>query len=204
MSRCSNIIPDSLLSDPIMKRLVQSFSIEPIAITESVDLFAEVVRAIIRQQLSVKAAPAIEGRFISLLPEGSIEPDHILTLDKNKLRECGISHAKVKYITSAAVAAKDGTVDFSALADKSNDQVIDELIQIHGVGQWTAEMILIFNLGRPDIFSLGDLGLRNAISRLYGVDRNDLDSIASISKKWSPHRSLASRYLWKSLNNTPT
>jgi DNA-3-methyladenine glycosylase II len=104
---------------------------------------------------------------------------------------------------SAADAALSGLVDFEALASRTDEEVAVELLQIVGVGQWTAEMLLIFSLGRPDVFSVGDLGIRTAISRLYGIDREDRAAMAKLAEKWSPYRSLACRYLWASLENKP-
>jgi DNA-3-methyladenine glycosylase II len=94
-------------------------------------------------------------------------------------------------------------VDFAGLKNKNDEEVIAELVQIVGVGQWTAEMLLMFSLQRPDIFSVGDLGLRSAISKLYGIDRENRAAILELSQQWSPYRTLASRYLWASLENTP-
>ena len=171
---------------------------------EDIDLFAEVVSSIISQQLSVKAADTIEARLYNLLSKKQLSPQNILNLDPEAMRACGISYAKIKYIQSAAHAALTKEVNFNNLTNLSDEDVVAELIKIHGVGKWTAEMLLIFSLQRPDIFSIGDLGLRTAVANLYSVERSDLPAIQSIAQSWAPYRSLASRYLWLSLNNAPS
>src|SRR5690606_7388660 len=103
---------------------------------------------------------------------------------------------KVRYVKSAADAALSGLIDFTNLKNISDQEAIAELVQIAGVGQWTAEMLLIFSLGRPDVFSIGDMGLRNAVAALYGLDKKDLPAITKLAEQWSPYRSLACRYLW--------
>lgn len=168
------------------------------------DVFADLVESIISQQLSVKVADVILRRVRAKLPNDVISPQTILAVDQEELRACGMSYAKIRYVRSSADAALSGLVDFKKLQDKPNEEAVAELVQITGVGQWTAEMLLIFSLARPDVFSIGDLGLRSAVSKLYEVDREDRPAILAISEKWAPYRSLASRYLWKSLDNKPS
>jgi DNA-3-methyladenine glycosylase II len=120
------------------------------------------------------------------------------------LRAVGLSYAKAKYVKSVCEHALSGDVDFEGMRNLPDEEIIAELIKIKGVGRWTAEMFIMFSLNRPDVFSLGDLGLRNAVAKLYNVDRDDLAAIEKISQKWKPYRSLASRYLWKSLDNAPS
>ncbi len=167
---------------------------------ESTDLFADIIENIIGQQLSGKAANTIIKRFEKLvsLP---LNPKKILKFSDQDLRDVGMSWAKVKYIKNLSQAVLNGSLDLEKIKKLPDKEVITELIKIKGIGRWTAEMVLIFFLKRPDVFSLGDLGLRTAVAKLYNVDRNDLKKIAKISQNWSPHRSLASRYLWKSLDN---
>jgi DNA-3-methyladenine glycosylase II len=119
------------------------------------------------------------------------------------LRAVGLSTAKTKYVKSLAQAIEERSLDLEDLRTKSDEEVITELIKIKGIGRWTAEMFLIFTLHRTDVFSVGDLGLRTAVARLYTIDRDNLSEIQKISEQWSPYRSFAARYLWKSLDNEP-
>lgn len=183
--------------DPIMASLVKIHS--PVIWHKPRDLFVAITRNIIGQQLSGRVADVIIDRFEKLVV--SITPDNILSTPDEKLRAVGMSWAKVKYVKELSRAVSDGSLDLKKIRILSDEEVIIELTKVKGIGRWTAEMILIFHLLRPDVFSLGDLGLRTAVSKLYKVDRNNLKKIAKISEKWKPHRSLASRYLWKSLDN---
>lgn len=191
-----------LSQEPTLAKVIASYP--PLKdLQPSRDIFADLVSSIISQQLSVKVADVILQRVRALLPNDAITPQTILKADQEALRACGMSYAKIRYVRSSADAALSGLVDFEKLPEKSDEQAVAELVQISGVGQWTAEMLLIFSLARPDVFSIGDLGLRSAVSKLYGVDREDRVKILKISEQWSPYRSLACRYLWKSLDNKP-
>jgi DNA-3-methyladenine glycosylase II len=194
---------DHLRLDLQLGKLIQSYQLKPLRQPETIDIFSDLVGSIISQQLSVKAADAIEKRVLAALPPEGLTPTTILTADQETLRSCGLSYAKIKYIRSAADAVLSGLVNFDNLGSLPDEEVIQELVQISGVGRWTAEMLLIFSLERPDVFSVGDLGLRNAVARLYGLDREDRGAISLLAEAWSPYRSLASRYLWASLENTP-
>ena len=193
-----------------MKKLLRKHTIRELK--KPGDLFVEIVENILGQQLSGKAANTIIARFKSLfnLPAGKAgykkgqvfpSPEQILAMPDQTIRDCGTSWAKVSYIKNFSQAVVSGALDLEAIKAKPDEIVIEELVKIKGIGKWTAEMVLIFYLRRPDVFSLGDQGLRNAVSLHYGVNRKDLKKIEAISKKWSPHRSLAARFLWESLNN---
>ena len=192
-----------LQSDPVMARLVMQHDRPTWREPGEVNVFADVIGAIISQQLSVKVADVIEARVLALLPGDTPTPQAIFEVDPEAIRSCGVSYAKIRYMKAAAEAALLGQIAFESLKNKSDEDVVADLITIHGVGKWTAEMLLISSLHRPDVFSLGDLGLRTAVSRLYGVERTDLQAIATIAQQWSPYRSIASKYLWKSLDNEP-
>lgn len=191
-----------LAHDPVIASLIKQLP-KPADIAADRDPFIELVESIVSQQLSVKVAAIITERLYNLLPDRQMTPQNILNLDQEAVRACGISYAKIRYIRSTADAALSGLVDFPNLRSKSDDEVVAELVQIVGVGQWTAEMLLIFCLGRPDVFSVGDLGIRTAISKLYAINREDRAAMVKLAEQWSPYRSLACRYLWASLNNTP-
>lgn len=190
-----------LQKDPVIKKLIDSYELPGWSYDKN--LFLELVESIIGQQLSVKAADTITKRFKIAVGSDTPTPEQILAVDDDTLRTAGNSYSKIKYIKGICTAVINKEVDFESLRELDDELVIDELIQLKGVGRWTAEMFLMFSLGREDVFSLGDLGLRNAVSRLYNVDRDDLKAIETISLAWKPYRSLASRYLWKSLDNTP-
>lgn len=191
-----------LSKDPVMKKLIESYELP--GWSYSGNLFLEICGSIIGQQLSVKAGDTIEKRFLSLYPTNNPTPLQVLNTDDEKLRTCGLSYAKIKYVKGVCEAVINKEIDFESMRSWPDEKIIENLIKLKGIGRWTAEMFLMFSYGREDVFSLGDLGLRNAVSKLYSVDRDDLKKIEEISQAWKPYRSLASRYLWKSLNNTST
>lgn len=186
--------------DPILAEVIKHYKIKR---PQKVDnLFLDLVETIIGQQLSVKAARTIINRFFELFTNKfEITPEKILQTDKELLRSKGISYQKINYLQSLSNHVLEGKLKLDQLDKLSDEEVKKELIQVKGIGEWTAEMFLIFSLARPDVFSLGDLGLRNAISKLYGIDREDKTKILTLSQTWSPYRSTASLYLWSSLDN---
>lgn len=191
-----------LKKDLILRKIIKEYKIEEL--NGETDLFADLIESIINQQLSGKAAATIFNRFKLLFKTKSFPtPKEILKVADQKIRECGISYSKIKYIKGICQAIIDGSLDIKKISKLSDEEVIIELTKLKGVGRWTAEMILIFSLKRPDIFSTGDLGLRTAVSVHYKIERNNIRKIEKISQIWSPYRSLASRLLWRSLNNKP-
>jgi DNA-3-methyladenine glycosylase II len=187
-------------TDPVLQTVATQIGELPeIAVTEN--LFVDIVSSIVGQQLSVKAADTIWKRFETLFPEKKVTPEAVLLLSDQEIRDVGCSFSKIKYMKGLAQLVVEKKIDLSGLLSLNDEEVITELTKVKGIGRWTAEMILIFSLARPDVFSLGDLGLKTAVARLYSVEREDLKKIEEISLKWSPNRSLASRYLWRSLDN---
>lgn len=167
---------------------------------KSKDYFVDIVESIISQQLSIKAADTIFGRFKKLFPKKNITAKQVLKIPDEKMRECGISYSKIKYIKGVAQAVEEKTINLTKLDSMTDEEVITEMIKLKGIGVWTAEMFLIFTLGRTDVFSAGDLGLQNAMIKIYKLDPNPKKEILiEISQKWSPYRTTASRILWKSL-----
>lgn len=163
--------------------------------------FEALVEAIVSQQLSVKAADTIFLRFVALFGKFP-KAEQILQIKDGKLREVGLSYQKISYIKDLATKVLSKDLRLNTLSRLDNEAVITELIKVKGIGRWTAEMFLMFSLVRPDVFSTGDLGLRNAIIKLYKLKKPPTEKqLERITKKWSPHRTTASRYLWKSLNN---
>ncbi len=189
--------------DPIMHSIEVMYGKLP-EVKVTSDVFLDLTSTIVGQQLSTKAAGTIWGRFELLFENKKVTPEAIQSLPELTMREAGLSFQKIKYMKGLAELMINKEIDLAALQYMKDSDVITELTKIKGIGVWSAEMTLMFSLARPDIFSMGDLGLRTAVSRLYGVDRNDLEAIAKISEKWAPFRTTASRYLWKSLDNEPT
>lgn len=182
--------------DPILYKVVEKVGIIPIQRTSG-DLFEDLCEAIASQQLSVKAADTIFGRFKELFKNGKIDPKLIVDMPPDTIRGVGFSNAKVTYIKDLARRVVDKELDLANLDKLDDDTVRKELVAVKGIGPWTAEMFLIFTLGRQDIFSYGDLGLRVAFRNLYGFD--SYDEVMRLSEKWSPFRSYACRLLWRSL-----
>lgn len=187
-----------MFKDPILKQLIKKYP-APTFTDRSEFLFYELIESIISQQLSIKAADTIFGRFKQLFGKKFPTPAQVLKMEDEKLRACGLSFAKISYVKSVANAFISDLIDVEKIRKQSDEEVIAELTQIKGVGRWTAEMILIFTLKRPDVFSIGDLGLRNAITKLYGITNHK--EMLALSEKWKPYRSTACWYLWRSLEN---
>jgi DNA-3-methyladenine glycosylase II len=169
--------------------------------------YQELVESIISQQLSVKAAASILKRFVDLFEgEEFPTPDQILEVDIETLRGVGLSRQKANYIQDLAVKVLEGTIRFNHLDVLSNEDVVKELTQIKGVGVWTVHMFLLFCMGRLDVLPVGDLGIKNGMQRLYDLPtRPEPEDMEKIAKKnnWHPYESVASWYVWRSLNNKP-
>lgn len=187
-------------ADPIIETLISRFG--PLEFhPHQQDLFAEIVDSIISQQLSGKVARVIYARFEALFPGKKVVPEFTLTIEDDKIRAVGVSWAKVKYIRDLAQKTLDGTLDLKSLAKMSDGEVSKHLIQVKGIGPWTAQMILMFSLGRHDILPLNDLGIQKAFFKEYGVRMGNFKKMIKIAENWKPYRTLACRYLWKSLDN---
>ncbi|MBI4097092.1 MAG: DNA-3-methyladenine glycosylase 2 family protein [Candidatus Levybacteria bacterium] len=162
--------------------------------------FLDLIETIISQQLSIKAADTIWGRFQSLFPKKGITPEAVTQMDTERIRTAGISYQKISYIKDLAKQVAESGLVFEQFDIMTDEEIITELVKVKGIGQWTAEMLLMFNMGRPDVFSYGDLGIRKAIQRLYNFKKEPTQKQAEkIAKKWRPYRTIACRYLWKSL-----
>ena len=193
--------------DPVLRRLIdEGGPIDPETDRRGSrpDPYAALARAIVGQQLSTKAARSIweklVGKFGGELPAAA----ELAKADKRKLRGAGLSNAKAAFIKDLAARVADGRLDLERTAGLSDEDVIAELTEIKGIGRWTAEMFLIFHLGREDVVSAGDQGIRRAIQISYGLDElpgpTEIDRIA---EPWRPYRTLACLYLWRSLDNAP-
>lgn len=186
-------------TDPILHKIALKYG-ENIEKKVSDNYFASLCESIISQQLSVKVGDVIYNRFVTLL-NGTVMPQEALKNSVESLRNIGLSQAKAKYILDLAQKVRDKEVHLEKLSEMTEQEVIDELTTVKGIGQWTAEMFLMFSLGREDLFSTGDLGLKRAIEKLYGIDNPSKELLIEMSNKWSPYRTYACRILWNSLDN---
>jgi DNA-3-methyladenine glycosylase II len=161
--------------------------------------FQSLARSILDQQISVQAAATIHHRLRARVG-GRIDASGLDTLDDLSYRECGVSRQKRDALRDLAARSLDGRLRLTGLHHRADEEVIEHLTQVRGVGRWTAEMFLIFVLGRPDVLSVGDLGLQNAARRLYELDERPTPlEFEALAEPWRPWRSLASWYLWSSL-----
>lgn len=169
------------------------------------DHLTALIGAIVSQQLSTKAAATIFGRFVALFPGGAItNPADIDLLTDPQLRGVGLSGQKVGYLRDLCARIADGRLDLDQLETLADEQVIERLITVKGFGRWTAEMFLMFRLHRPDVLPVDDLGIVNAIQRLYGLRKRPKPArILALGQAWRPYRSVASWYLWQTLKNEP-
>ena len=167
------------------------------------DPYIALARAIVGQQVSTKAAESIWAKFEDALG-GDPSPEAVVAADVDVIRGAGLSGAKTSYVKDLAGHVVSGELDLGRIAELADEDVIANLTEVKGIGRWTAEMFLIFHLGRPDVISAGDLGIRRAIEIAYGLDElpgpTDMERI---SDPWRPQRTLACLYLWRSLDNTP-
>jgi DNA-3-methyladenine glycosylase II len=168
------------------------------------DAYGALLRAIVGQQLSTKAARTIYGRILDLFDGKTPAPEQLLEAEETDLRGAGLSGRKVEYIRDLASHVIAGELELDRLDELPDEEVIEEIVAVRGLGVWTAEMFLIFHLERPDVLSGGDLGIRKAVQIEYGLEAMPTPTeTIEIGERWSPHRSLASLYLWESLNNAP-
>ncbi len=168
------------------------------------DPYEALIRAIVGQQLSTRAAAAIWGRVSEIYGGETPLPAQVIDTDPRALRDAGLSWSKVAYVRDLAEHVQDGELDLQRLPQLDDAQVIEELTAIKGIGRWTAEMFLMFHLGRPDVLSCGDLGIRRGTQLAYGMAELPTPAeLERIAEAWRPHRTLACLYLWRSLDNAP-
>jgi DNA-3-methyladenine glycosylase II len=191
--------------DPILGAAIRQIGPCGMASRQRKDHLSALVGAIVSQQLSTKAAATIFGRFVALFPDNHI-PDAaaIAAQSDAALRAVGLSGQKVGYLRDLAARIAEGRLDLDELESLPDEVVIERLTAVKGFGRWTAEMFLMFRLHRPDVLPAGDLGIVNAIQRLYKLrKRPDAKRISKIGDAWKPYRSVASWYLWQTLRNEP-
>jgi DNA-3-methyladenine glycosylase II len=188
--------------DPILYRFAQT--LEPIVLPtefKSELFFSHLADSIVGQQLSVKAGNTIWQRVSAILNH-TITPQSVLAVEDQLFRDAGMSWSKIAYMKDLAKHVLEEKLDLLTLHTHQNDEIIKLLTQVKGIGPWTVEMFLMFTLGRPDVFSLGDLGLKRGIQKLYDLkDEPTKAELLKFAEKWAPYRTYASRILWKSLDN---
>jgi DNA-3-methyladenine glycosylase II len=200
----SQVIPPEAVGllrecDPVLRAVIDR--VGAFAPSHEPDLWWSLVDAIISQQLSVKAAATIAGRVEALGGDGvRPTPQALLDLSDETLRACGLSRAKTLYVKDLAAKWLDNTLEPDRLPSLSDDEVVEHLVRVKGIGRWTAEMFLIFTLRRPDVLPVDDLGLRVAVQRAYALpERPGRAELERIGEPWRPFRSAATLYLWRSL-----
>lgn len=191
--------------DPILYSLVKRYpSLKTITKEKSSDYFKNLCREIIGQQLSGKVADIIFDRFEKLFQKKLVTPKRVLSLSEEILRGTGMSWSKTRFILDLAQKVISTLVPLDTLDQLPDHEVIGELTKVKGIGPWTAEMFLMFTLGREDVFSFGDLGLRRAIQKLYGFKKEpSIKQMEKIVTKWKPYRTYAARILWRSSDFVP-
>ncbi len=168
------------------------------------EAYGALLRSIVGQQLSTKAARTIYARLADLYGGSAPTPEQLLATDPDELRGVGLSRAKATYLRSLAEHVLSGELELDRLTELPDTEVAAQLTAVKGLGQWTADMFLIFHLRRPDVLPVGDLGIRRAVQLAYGLDElPDAKRLAAIAEPWRPYRSLACLYLWRSLDNEP-
>jgi DNA-3-methyladenine glycosylase II len=198
-------------ADPVLRGLIDGIEADaglgrrgrrPVA---KHDHYGALVRSIIGQQLSAKVAFVMNGRLRERYGGRPPTPEEILAEDPEELRAAiGLSRAKVAFLRSLAEHITDGSLELDRMESLSDEDVIAELVAVKGIGEWTAHMFLIFHLERPDVLPVGDLGVRSAIKTAYELDElPGPTEMARLAEPWRPYRSVAARYLWRSLDNTP-
>ena len=186
--------------DRVLARLIRRYP--GIHLTRRSDPFTTLARAIVGQQISVKAADSIWSRVAAALPV--LKPENVLAITTEELRACGLSARKVEYLGDLARHFADGQIHLDRWAAMSDEAIIAELTAVRGIGVWTAEMFLIFNQLRPDVFPLDDIGLQKAVAQYYFQgERVTKAVLAAFGERWHPWRSVATWYLWRSLDPVP-
>jgi DNA-3-methyladenine glycosylase II len=206
--KASKKVVDALrAADPVMGRLIDEHHALVKADLKNErpgDAYGALLRSIVGQQLSTKAASTIYGRMLELFGGHAPTPKQLLKADPEKIRAAGLSRPKIAYLRDLAQHVEDGTLELERLPDLPDEEVAAQLTAIKGLGQWTADMFLMFHLGRPDVLPVGDQGIRRAVKVEYRLRKfPDPKRLEKIARPWRPHRTLACLYLWSSLDNTP-
>jgi len=191
-------------ADPILATVIEKSPLPDFV--PHTDYYRALVNSIIGQQLSVKAAATIKQRFVDLFDGTFPLPEQIVAKDIEELRSVGLSRPKANYIQDLARHILGGSVRFDTLDQLSNDEIITELTAVKGIGEWTVHMFLLFCMGRTDVLPTGDLGIRSGMRKLYGLEELPTpEEVREVAKRggWHPYESIASWYIWRSLDNAP-
>ena len=194
-------------SDPVMRRLIDAHSnFDPQALRRcctTTDPFGTLLRVVIGQQVSTSAARAILGRLSALFGDKLPNPSELLAAEEEELRSVGLSRQKLSYLRNLAERVESGALDLDRLTDLSDNEVREQLTSVKGIGPWSADMFLLRELGRPDVLPSGDVGLRKAVQKAYGLPASPTPAeVHLLGEKWRPYRSLAAAYLFASLDDT--
>jgi len=192
-------ITHHLSQDPVLKKLVEQIAF-PDHAPDQGDVYGALLRSIIFQQLSGKVATVIQGRFLALFEDGRPDPERLLTMDVETLRSAGLSRQKASYLQNVAAFFKQEKLENHDWQGMDDEAVIQYLTQIKGVGKWTVEMLLMFNLRRPDVLPLDDFGISSAIVDLYGLTETGKalrQKMVELAAPWRPYRTYACWYLWR-------
>jgi DNA-3-methyladenine glycosylase II len=185
--------------DPVIHGIFKQ--VGPCTLKPQRDRFNMLVRSIISQQISTSAARSIRAKLEVLIAPEKVSPEVLSRLTFEQLRSAGLSSQKATYLHDLAAKVADGTVQLKTVGRKSDEEIIAELIQVKGIGRWTAQMFLIFSLGRPDVFPPDDLGIKVALRNLYGLAELPTKAEAhALAAPWTPHSTFATWYLWRSLD----
>ena len=183
-------------SDPVLRRIIRNC--RDVDITSRGDAFQTLARSIVGQQISTKAAASIWNRFADCA--GSVTPASVAALTPESMRACGLSNAKARYVHDLAAHFASGSLKPRRWARMDNEAIIEDLTRVKGIGRWSAEMFLMFHLMRPDLLPVDDLGIRRAMERHFNSGRAiKKEKMRKIGERWAPYRSVASWYLWRSL-----
>jgi DNA-3-methyladenine glycosylase II len=194
-------------ADPVMARLIDEHGAivrRDLRNERRGDAYGALLRSIVGQQLSTKAASTIYGRLIDIFGGHAPTPRQLLAADPEAIRAAGLSRAKVAYLRDLAQHVEEGTLELDRLDELRDEEVSAQLTAIKGLGQWTADMFLMFHLRRPDVLPVGDQGIRRAVQVEYRMRKlPDAKRLEKVARPWRPHRTLACLYLWSSLDNVP-
>lgn len=190
--------------DPKLRRIVRAGP--PFRVPRRPNLYLDLLESIVSQQLSVRAAATIFDRFLDLFPARNPKPARLERMSEAALRRAGVSRQKAGYLRNVAAFSRGGGLEIARLRRMSDEDVLAHLTRIQGVGRWTAEMLLMFSLGRPDVFPADDLGIQIAMKKLYGLrgrGRPLKSRMIRIAERWRPHRTLACKCLWRWRSTIP-
>jgi DNA-3-methyladenine glycosylase II len=206
--RATPKIVDALrTADPVMARLIEEHGAivrKDLRRERPGDAYGALLRSIVGQQLSTKAAQTIYGRMLELFGGHAPTPKQLRAANPDDIRAAGLSRPKINYLRDLAKHVEDGELELDRLDELSDEKIIEELTAVKGIGEWSAHMFLMFHLGRPDVLPVGDQGIRNAVRVQYRLRKlPDAKRLEKIAKPWRPYRTLACLYLWSSLDNLP-